>query len=197
MLKKLGLLSVVAASAMAMHTAQININNVDLEVGVALDVGQFNDNVAPNTTFVGFTYLKGDTDNSDVADPGSYVEANFLIQREINDSGFFAGLGVKLNYVDTNSGLDFMAIPLTLKGGYALEAGVPLYFSASVDYAPQVLCLQDAKNYFGFRLEAEAEVIQNASIYAGYRTLQTKFDVPNSEFVSYNDSLYVGFKFKF
>jgi len=39
MLKKLTMLSVCAASAFALHTAEININNKDLEVGAQFDMG--------------------------------------------------------------------------------------------------------------------------------------------------------------
>jgi len=198
MLKKLGLISIITASAMAMHTAEININDVDLELGATFDVGQFNTNVAPNTMFVGIKYLNADEDNSDLDDPNGYFEANFLVQKEINNSGFYAGLGLKLNYIDTNSDLDFISLPLSFRGGYELkEAIVPFYFMAQIDYAPKVLSMQDAKNYFAFRVEAEAAVVENASVYVGYRNLQVEYDVINSSLESYDKAFYLGFKFKF
>ncbi len=196
MLKKLGLLSIAAASLMAMHEFNININDVDLEAGVKLDMGQFNDAVEPNTTFIGVKFLNADKDYSDFSSPDAYFEANFLMQREINNSGFFAGIGIKLNY-NGSANQDFMALPLGLKLGYTLPSTViPIYFSGEAYYAPQVLSMQDAKSYYEYRLNCDIEIIQNALINIGFRDLEFKYD-GNSEYIKYNRSGYIGFKFRF
>ena len=40
MLKKISLITVCAVSVFAMHNAEININDKDLEIGARLDMGQ-------------------------------------------------------------------------------------------------------------------------------------------------------------
>ena len=80
MLKKLGVATLLSANLMAMHNLELNINDVDLEAGVRLDMGQFNDAVEPNTTFIGVKYLKADYDHSDYNSPNAYMEVNFLMK---------------------------------------------------------------------------------------------------------------------
>ena len=58
MLKKIGLLCAFSISVFAMHSAEININQKDLEFGLNIDMGQYNRGIEPDTTFVGVTYLK-------------------------------------------------------------------------------------------------------------------------------------------
>ena len=53
MLKKILLLGASAISAMALHVAELNLNEKELEVGAKFDIGQFNENVEPNTMFAG------------------------------------------------------------------------------------------------------------------------------------------------
>ena len=65
MFKKLGLLAVCAASAFAMHNVELNVNDKDLEFGAKIDMGQFNENVEPDTVFVGAKILHGSVDNSE------------------------------------------------------------------------------------------------------------------------------------
>ncbi len=195
MLKKLGLLSLATASLMAMHEAEININNVDIEAGLKLDMGQFNDAVEPDTMFVGVKYLNPDRDHSDFGNPKSYFEASFFMQRDIGSSGFFAGLGVKLNYIDNDITLDYISIPLSLKAGYNIPTTIPMRLALEAHYAPQVLSLQDAEGYKEYRLNYDIEIIKNASINLGYRNIQTKYE--NGSYEKYNSSGYIGFKFHF
>ena len=196
MLKKLTVSTLLATSLMAMHNAEININDVDLEAGINFDLGQFNDAVEPDTTFVGFKYFNPDKDYSDwdVA-PKDYFELNFLIQRKIRDTDFTVGLGVKLNYINDIDGQNFSTLPLTLKGGYEIQTTIPIFVNLEATYAPPVLSFQDARGYYGYRLEADFRVIENAEIYAGFRDMETKYD--NTSFLKYNRSAFLGFRFRF
>ena len=195
MLKKLGVISLLSANLLAMHSFDININDVDLEAGLRLDMGQFNESVEPDTTFIGLKYLKADGDHSDYGDPSAYMEANFMIQRRIDDTGLYAGLGVKLNYINNDGSEDFLSIPLSLKVGYVVPSSLPVNVFAELFYAPKVLSLQEAEGYYEYRVGVDVELIKNADVYLGYRDLETKYE--NGSYVKYNGSAYIGFRFKF
>ena len=193
MLKKLSLITVCAASAFAMHTAEININDKDLEVSGQFDIGQFNDAVEPNTMFVGVKYLNVDAEHSDndYADLDPYFEASFLMMKEIRKSGFRVGLGGKLNFLN-----NFSSIPLGVEGSYsiAIKNFIPLYLNGALYYAPSVLSFSDADSYFEARASLDAEVIENGKITLGYRKLDTNYEAGD---FTYNQSWFIGFKFSF
>lgn len=199
MLKKITMLSACAASAFALHTAEININNKDLEVGAQFDVGQFNDSVEPNTFFIGGRFLNADGDHSETngANLDPLFEVNLLLMREVGTSGFKLGMGVKANFTSTLN-LDYMSIPLGVEGSYTIPAKefVPMHLNVSLYYAPQVLAFQDARSYLETRASFDLEVIKNGNITLGYRNIETNYDVTDGDF-RYNRSGYLGFKLKF
>lgn len=204
MLKKFGLVCIGAVSAFAMHGADININDKDLEIGAHLDMGQFSNTVEPNTVFVGARYLKGNEDHSDfIKNDNGFYELNFLMQKEISRSGLTLGLGVKANYTKADSAgkdYDFVSIPLGVEAGYKLPVNsiVPLYLGGSVYYAPEVLSMNDADNFLEYRANFDIEVIENGRITVGYRSIDTNYDIHGTtKNINYNRSAYVGFKFQF
>jgi hypothetical protein len=201
MLKKLGLISLSAVSAMAMHTFELNINNKDLGVALKLDMGQFSNNVEPGTTFIGAKYLKADVDHSEYTDTlEPFYELNFLKTKSIADSGVSLGLGVKVNYTEQDEAT-FMSIPLGFEGIYIVPNMkiIPVTINASIYYAPEVLSMEDAHDYFEFGVNVRFEVIENGLIVVGYRNMNTSYKITSSENKSYNynNSGYVGFKFAF
>ena len=203
MLKKILLLGISALSAYAMHTAEININNKDLELDAQIDIGQFNDAVEPDTMFVGVKFFNADAEHSDneYADIDPYYEVSFLMMRPVGNQGLKIGLGVKLNYTEItlpefNSNKDFMTIPLGLEADYKLpfKGYFPMHLSGELYYAPSVLSFSNADSFFEYRMSCELEVIDNGRVIFGYRSLDTNYE--NMDF-SYNSSWYVGFKVKF
>jgi hypothetical protein len=201
MLKKITLISLCAASAFALHTAEININDKDLEVAAKLDMGQFYRSAEPNTVFVGAAYLKGNEghggafySNTDEKMEAFY-ELNFLMKREIARSGLSLGLGVKANHTK-----DFTSIPLGIEAVYKLPLGlmIPLYLGGSAYYAPEVLSMDNAKDFQEYRVHFDIEVIKNGMVTLGYRTIETNYEYDSQVIsVSYNKSAYAGFKFAF
>jgi len=193
MLKKLTLISVSTISAFAMHTAEININDKDLELSTKFDMGQFNQNVEPNTIFVGGKFIKGDEKNSEPKNTNiePYIEANFLMKQEIGNKGISFGMGIKANYTK-----DYAAIPLGGEFGLKIPAKdlIPMYFTAAVYYAPGVLCFNNAKDFLEYRINYDVEVIKNGMVTVGYRQLNTNYDAAD---YMYNNSWFIGFKFSF
>jgi len=190
MLKKVTLMALGAVSVFAMHSAEVNINNSDLELSARLDMGQFNESLEPDTIFLGAKYLNADERHSDVRSIDDYQELNFLMQREISPD-FRLGIGAKLNHTK-----DFVSIPFGVEASYKLPvtSSVPFYFGAALYAAPEVLSLDKADSFLEYRFMLEAEVIQNAFVTVGYRHMDTDYKRRD---VEYNESLYFGLKFLF
>lgn len=195
MLKKIIIIAFMAVSAFANHTVELNLNEKDLEVAGRIDMGQFNMAVEPNTTFVGGKFLKAHEDHSSnknvSLDP--FYELNFLMMRDIGNSGMRVGMGVKLNY--TNK---YATLPLGLEMEYKIPSSrvIPIYINGVFYYAPQVLSFHDAKDFLEYRVSVDIELIENGRITLGYRNLDTDYDVPSGSF-NYNESWYIGFKIGF
>jgi len=204
MLKKITILVVSAVSAFALHTAELNINDLDLEVGFQLDAGQFNDAVEPNTTFVGARFLNADSSHStdNISSINAYSEGSFLIMREIGDNGVSFGMGAKFNYAKIAE-KDFSSLPLGVELAYKIPVQnlVPMSLQGSFYYAPQVLTFSDGKDYVGYRIHYDIELIKNAGLTLGYRNINTTFKDSagfiGKNSINYNSSWYFGFKVKF
>lgn len=197
MLKKLGLITFCAASAFAMHNAELNLNDKDLEFGVKFDAAQYNENIEPENIYVGGRILHGSSDNSDFSsnsDIDDYLEANLLFQTKVKESESTFGMGIKFNYTK-----DYSSIPLGLEVKHKIEVveELPLYIKGALYYAPEVLSFRDAENFFEYRVEVEAEVMENAAVTIGYRSIDTNYDKDGGGDVNYNKSMYLGLRFAF
>jgi hypothetical protein len=190
MFKKICLTALSAVTVFAMHSAEVNVNNSDIELSARLDMGQFNDNIEPDTIFLGAKYLNADERHSNVRSIDDYQELNFLMQREVS-TDFRLGIGAKLNHTK-----DFVSIPFGVEAVYKLPVAsiIPFYVGASLYAAPEVLSLDKADSFLEYRVTLEAEVIQNAFITAGYRHIDTNYERGD---VEYNESLYFGLKVLF
>lgn len=196
MFKKLGIIALCTASAFAMHTIELNINDKDLEFGAKVDMGQFNDTIDPDTVFLGAKILHADEKHSDFdsnSDMSDYYEANFLMQRRVQATDLVIGLGVKFN-----STKDFSSFPLGAEATYKiLDGAIPLYVKGAVYYAPEILSMQDAKSFLEYRIALDAEVITNGYVTVGYRSIDTNYDSKKGGDINYNKSFFLGVKFGF
>ena len=197
MLKKLAFATLLSANAFAMHNAEINLNETDIEAAITLDAGQFNDAVDPDTTFFGFRFLKSDPASSNQTQINNYFEGNFHVQNTVGSlTDLQIGIGVKVAYSTFPGDRQFIAVPLGMNLSYALPTQdfVPLYLEGMVYYAPQVLSFSDAKNFFEYKVNFDIEPIDRARITMGYRRIDTRYtDID----VTLNESWFVGVKFKF
>ncbi|WP_294966408.1 YfaZ family outer membrane protein [Sulfurimonas sp.] len=197
MLKKLGLITICAGSVFAMNNAELNLNDKDLEVGVKFDMGQYNENVEPESVFFGGKIIKGSNDNSDYSsgsDIEEFLEANLLVQTKVEETDSTFGMGIKFNYTK-----NYASIPLGLELKYRIDAveEYPVYVKGSLYYAPTVLSFRDSENFFEYRIQAELEVMKNAIVSLGYRSIDTNYDSKSGGDVNYNKSLYLGVNFSF
>jgi len=195
MLKKLGLLILLTVSVFGMHNVGLNVNNKDLEIGLKFDMGQFNDNIEPDIAFIGGKFIHGDYTHGDINSTymKDYAEISFLMIRNVQDSGFSIGLGMKIN-----STKNFITVPLGMEFKYKILhlKALPMSVGAMVYYAPDVLSLSDAKNFFEYRLEYDIEVMKHANVTMGYRNIDTNYIDARGD-LNYNHSFYVGFRFSF
>ena len=197
MLKKLLLITASFVSAFALNSVDININDKDLELGARLDVGQFDYNVEPETIFVGARFLHGDKKHSDLSDSATmhdFYEASFLMKRNISNSDLSVGLGMKVNHTEK-----FTTVPLGAEVTYKLPYSdtIPIYIGGNVYFAPEILSMNDAKNFLEYHAFIDAEVIKNAFVTVGYRHIDTNYTSNKGGDVSYNKSVYAGFRFEF
>jgi hypothetical protein len=199
MLKKLVMTLALGGSLFAMHEAELNLNNYDVEGKLDLDMGQFNDAVEPNTVFFGARYLRGSHQHSDAPSKDhDLYDAHFFVQQSLSGNrALTLGLGTKLVYTSI-SDHDYYALPIGVHADYVLPLGLPVPFilGGSFYYAPEVLSWSDAKNYMEFRTHLDIQLIDRALLTAGYRKIDTDFDVPGGDF-NFNESWFVGIKFRF
>lgn len=200
MLKIWTLLLVMAASLMAMHEAEVDLNNYDLDAKINFDAGQFNSSVDPDTVYFGFRYLYGSHQNSDKDLSKNYnlFDGHFFVRQRLpNARAFTLGLGAKLVFTSIESN-DFYALPLGVTAHYDLPLGlaVPVGIGGEFYFAPEVLSWDDAKNYYEYDIYMDVMLIDRAGLTAGYRRIDMDFEQSNGNIV-FNESWFVGVKFRF
>jgi hypothetical protein len=202
MLKKMMTMLALTGSLFAMHEAELNLNNYDLNAKLDFDMGQFNDAVDPDSVFVGARYLHGSHQNNehDHEKDHDLFDAHFFVKQHL--SGYrplSLGLGTKL--VNTHIGKnDFYALPIGVLAEYELPLGLPVPFilGGSFYYAPEVLSWEDAKNYTEYDVHLDIRIIDRAAVTAGYRRIDTDFDVSGTDVnFNFNESWFAGVKFRF
>jgi hypothetical protein len=197
MLKPLLVALLLTTSAMALHEAEININEKDLEVQLLLDIAQFNETMTPDATFIGATYINSNQSHNDYGKDAELYEIDFLLRNYVPSiSGLLFGIGMKLDYTNSYPGQQFLALPLGVEAAYLLpDSPLPLYLSGALYYAPEVLSFQDAQNFFEYVISLDMEIISNGFITAGYRNIDTKYKTYGNQ--TLNASWFVGLRVDF
>lgn len=196
MLKKLLLTLALGTAAFAMHDASINLNNEDIELKGSLDIGELNRSDFPDMYFLTLGVL--DVDNDDDAD--QLIHAGFQLRQEIRGvQGLKFGIGIKGTYTKVGN-LKHSSIPIGVELGYTLpfDSVIPIVLSGSVDYAPSVLSYKDADRYMEKRVELGFQIIEQGTLFVGYRKIDLDFDenAGNGDY-TYSDTGYIGFKVRF
>ena len=195
MLKKLLLIAALGASLFAQHDASLNINSDDVEVQGNIDLGMMNETGGYDTHFLTLGLL--DVDNRESTDP--LLSAGFKIRQDVMAlEGLRFGLGVKGTYTKVGRSTH-AAVPIGVEAVYTLplDTGIPIVVTAAIDYAPSVLNFKDADSYMEKRLEVGVKIIEQATIYLGYRNIDTDFENTQGGDYEYNDEVYIGFRVQF
>jgi hypothetical protein len=198
MLKKIALIALCSISAFALESIGLNINDKDLSIMAKFDMSK---DTAPKSMTMGIGFLNAHVSNSDDVNYSNdgdvdyltpLIEGNFLIISEIENSGTYIGLGVKINATKNDEDM-FLTMPLGLEIDYIVPTlyYMPMKVGISAYYSPNSLSFMDADNYTEYNLHYDIQVINNAIMSIGYRMLETNY---NSYDLKYNSSAYFGFK---
>jgi hypothetical protein len=197
MLKKLLVSLALSVSLFAQHDASINLNSDDIEVNGNIDIGELNQSDYPNIYFLTLGFL--DVDNKEPTDP--LLQAGFKLRQDVTGvQGLRFGLGFKGTYTEVGRlNRKHAAIPLGVELAYTLpiDSTIPVIISGSLDYAPSVLSFKDADSYMEKRVELGVQIVEQATIFVGYRKIDTDFETRNGGDYTYNDTGYIGFKIRF
>jgi len=201
MLKKLLLGVLLCSSASyAMHEFELNLNNKDLDLHLGLDMGQFNNNIEPDSFFINARVMKSDIDHARLPynqDPNLLTELGFVVQ---STSGFAPGLtlgmGMKLDYTPLDSQSIF-AMPLGVVGDYTLpfDIAIPLHIGGQFYYAPEVLSFEQSTSYMEYQVNFDVQLMERGFITTGYRGIDTPTKDRSNAY--YNHSYFVGVRFLF
>jgi len=195
MLKKLLITLALSVSLFAQHDASVNLNSDDIEVNGNIDLGELNQSDYPNIYFLTLGFL--DVDNSESTDP--LLQAGFKLRQDVTGvQGLKFGIGFKGTYTEVGN-QDHAAIPLGVELAYTLpiDSVIPVIISGSLDYAPSVLSFKDADSYMEKRVELGVQIVEQATVFVGYRKIETDFENRYGGDYTYNDAGYIGFKIKF
>ena len=197
MFKKIALTTLCMSTLLVAESGVgLNINENDLEIDGVLDSRNLEALQTSSTIFQADVNFLYDNENAKLIGAG-LVATNKVEALE----GVEVSLGTKFIWaeVGNNDETDesFTALPLMAKVRYTFPPLMynipPVALEGRYLYAPKVLAFGDSTEYNEFRVNGEVEVIENVSIYAGYRNIKTEYKgVTNSLF---NTGFYGGFKF--
>ena len=198
MLKKLLLSLAVTTALFAQHDAAINLNNDDIELQSNVDLGELNQSDYPDTYFLTLGFLDVENENRST-DP--LFSAGFKLRQDIPAvPNLRFGIGFKGTYAKVASE-KHVALPLGAELTYSipLAEAMALKFSGFFDYAPSALAFKDADNYMEKRLEVGFQIVEQATIFAGYRDIDLDFNREKSLIGDYrfDDDFYFGFRVRF
>ena len=169
-----------------LHQGMMNISDLDLEVRLSLDAGQFQDGYAIDTYFFGGSFLS--TEDGE----GDYLyDAHLMVINDLPDSENVR-VGVGMKYVTTpRAGLSYRAMPVggTFISRLKNEKDLPAFFSVTVYYAPGSLSFADARSYFEVRAGLGYELIENVKAFVEWRSIRTNYE---TEEYLFNQTLYGG-----
>jgi len=190
--KKIVLASLLVGSSLyGKNSIGININNDDVELQSSIDMNSLADYATGTTYLLDINYLH-------IGKPSSnLLSVGFSGQNSLQGvQGLKLAFGAKLIFAN-----EYAALPLMAKVAYTLPLALEIPKTdiiASYAFAPSVLTFRDGDNYSEFRLEGDVEIIPNVHIFAGYRNIDTDYQIGNLTLDrEFNESFYAGLKLTF
>lgn len=170
----------------AQNIVGINVNNDELELEGTVSLNKYVGMNSSSGLIANISYLNG-------VDKDLFNLGLGLYQAYPEIDGLLFGFGL-----NTVAEEDLVAIPFYVHALYVLPfiKYVPkTSLSAKVSYAPEIMSFSDGKNFMEVRTEIDFDIVNNVSVYGGYRNITSyyKFD----EEMDISDSFYGGFKYSF
>ncbi len=197
MFKKIALTTLCMSTLLLAESGiGLNINEKDLEIEGILDSRNLEVLQTSSTIYQADVNFLYDDENAKL------IGAGLMATNKVEAlEGVEVSLGAKFIWaeVGNNGSTDnsFTAVPLMAKVKYIVPPLIyktpPMSIEGVYLYAPKVLAFGDSTEYNEFRVKGEVEVIENVSLYAGYRNIKTRYiGLKNSLF---NTGFYGGLKF--
>jgi len=203
MFKKIIMSSIVTTGLLlAQSGVGINVNKNDLEIEGTLDSRNLALLQNSSTIYLGdFNFISIDDDNT----KSKLIGVGFGATNKFEGvEGVELTFGAKLilsHVTDHRKDIDkwFSALPLTGMVRYTFPPLMfnipPVSIEGKVLYAPGALAFGDSDSYSEFRASAYMEMIENVTVYAGYRNIVTGY--PTDTNYLFSNGFYAGLKFTY
>lgn len=194
MLKKLVVVALLGVNSLfAINKGMLNISDLDIEVSVMFDIGQFQEDYAVDSYFFGGSYIDSAHGNDGAGN--TLISGNLLVINDVPDrENMRLGFGAKL-VSSSLKGEDFLAFPL----GAVLEVSVseesPTYWISQLYYAPGALSFKDSRAYLEVRTGFHMEAIENVRVFLEGRGIYTSYEIQKK--VTFNETIYGGIEVGF
>ncbi len=194
MLKKLIVIALLGVNSLfAINKGMLNISDLDIEVGVMFDVGQFQEDYAIDSYFFGASYIDSASGNNGAGN--TLISGNLLVINDVPDrEDMRLGFGAKL-VSSSLKGEDFMAFPLGAVLEMSISEDTPRYWISQLYYAPGALSFKDARAYLEIRTGVHLEAIENVKVFLEGRGIYTSYEVQSK--VTFNETIYGGIEVGF
>lgn len=171
----------------------LNINEQDLEVEALLDSRNLAALQTSSTIYQADVNFLNENEENKLIGIGigatNKVEGLQGLEMTLGVKGIWAELGNE----------NFTALPLMGTVRYSFPPLMynipPVSVEGKLLYAPKVLSFGSSEEFREFRLSAAIEVIENTSLYTGYRNIHTKHNKVDNEL--FNNSFYGGIKINY
>lgn len=175
----------------AQSEAKININDKSLEISADAYLNYFYALDNSSKYYFGVNYIRSENNiNKNTA----LFALNFKVLSEMkSNNNIELGIGVKTVVIDNGINEDFVVVPFGLHAVYNLNKQFSI--DTNIYYASKVLSFSDAKRYFSYELNANYEIVENAFVFIGGRSIETQYQ--KIEKIKFDQSVYAGFKFLF
>jgi hypothetical protein len=194
MIKKILTTMAISTSILyAANTAELNINTNTLAVKGQYGINELY-NLSNEAKYnITLEYLSSEDTAIITQDTDRIVNLGLKIMNPyINDYGVSFGMGINVVWAD-NYTKTFIATPLSVFGDYAITEDINI--DAAVSYSPKILSYSSASEYKELTTKVNYKVIDNGFAYLGYRNIKIKYD--NGPSLSFDDSLFFGYKIQF
>ncbi len=109
-------------------------------------------------------------------------------------SPFQVGLGGRLQYIDADPASGGV-LAIGAWGRYSFADANRFAIAGSAYFAPSVIAFGDVDHYVEYSVRAEYEVLRNASLYLGFRSIEADFDIADD--VELDEGVHFGMQFSF